>query len=210
MSSVQQNLPNSQADGASAATRVVARLAGMALKTGQPSMIDDDDLRELALTVDEVDELVTAMGCELGGPFFGSATDGLYYLIEEALILPEWPYGALVSMPAEHVAAAARDFSTWLDAAGTGFRIDEHPALGAVLVLTKDFSLVVAFIDEHGGLILTADEKRRLFNENCDSLPQDIVSQSQRRTACAISTATSAQSTPCESSSQRSTTAART
>lgn len=190
MTNSQPRLAKLQNAAASVATEFVADLAQDAIRRGWPTMIDDDTMDQLGLSLEQLEALTASMGCDLGGPFLGSERGGVYYLIEEALILPEWPYGLVVAVPAGEMPSAVAEFASWLDAHGTGFRITEHAAIGAIHIQTTDFALAVAFIDEHGGMMLTTDETRRLFNGDCDSLPQYIVSESQRRTACATSTAT--------------------
>ncbi|WP_079591735.1 hypothetical protein [Bosea thiooxidans] len=203
MTNSQPRLHKSRAGAVSEGIELVAALAAEAIKTGQPCVIAESAMLELNLPFDLLRETAGSYGCEVSGPFNGASDDGNYYLIEEALILPEWPYGVVVSLAPSEVRTAAREFSSWLDETGTGFRVEEYLDLGAIHIRTTDFGLAVAFVDEHGGMILTADETARLFIGA--RLPQNIIDQSQRRTPCATSTAIPATSRRSESSSRSST-----
>lgn len=203
MTNSQPGLHKSHTGAVSAGIELVATLATEAVKAGQPCIIAESAMLELNLTFELLMEIAGSHGCEVSGPFNGARDDGNYYLIEEALILPDWPYGAVVSLAPSKVRTAAREFSSWLDEKGTGFRVEEYLDLGAIHIRTTDFGLAVAFVDEHGGMILTAGETARLFMGA--RLPQNIIDQSQRRTPCATSTAIHATSRRSESSSRSST-----
>ena len=203
MTNSQPRLHKSRAGAVSAGTEMVATLAAEAIEAGQPCIITESAMLQLNLPFDLLREIAGSHGCEVSGPFNGASDDGNYYLIEEALILPEWPYGVVVSLAPSEVRTAAREFSSWLDEKGTGFQVKEYLDLGAIHIRTTDFGLAVAFVDEHGGMILTADETVRLFIGA--RLPQNIIDQSQRRTSCATSTAIPATSRRSESSSRSST-----
>lgn len=98
MTNSQPRLHKSRAGAVSAGTEMVATLAAEAIEAGQPCIITESAMLQLNLPFDLLREIAGSHGCEVSGPFNGASDDGNYYLIEEALILPEWPYGVVVSL----------------------------------------------------------------------------------------------------------------
>ena len=112
MTNSQPRLHKSRAGAVSAGTERVATLVAEAIEAGQPCIIAESAMLELDLSFEMLREIAGSYGCEVSGPFNGACDDGNYYLIEEALILPEWPYGVVVSLAPSEVRTAAREFSS--------------------------------------------------------------------------------------------------
>ncbi|CAM5220560.1 putative protein OS=Bosea thiooxidans OX=53254 GN=ARD30_16400 PE=4 SV=1 [Bosea thiooxidans] len=121
MTNSQPRLHKSRAGAVSEGIELVAALAAEAIKTGQPCVIAESAMLELNLPFDLLRETAGSYGCEVSGPFNGASDDGNYYLIEEALILPEWPYGVVVSLAPSEVRTAAREFSSCSTRRGRAF-----------------------------------------------------------------------------------------
>lgn len=128
--------------------------------------------------------------CLISGPYLGDHEEwGDYYLIHEDKPPPRF-YDVIFIASGEEARIFERDFAEWLDRQGTGFRIFNRDYLGVVCVSFENEAFAQAFHETHGGALLTQEETSHVFSGYFDTVTPELAARSQRKSACATSTAT--------------------
>jgi hypothetical protein len=174
--------------GSEVIERVRYAIAYTASHPGETGAATANDVEDCG--VEWARDLAATNRCLISGPYLGDHEEwGDYYLIHEDKPPPVF-YSVIFMATRQQGPAFEREFAEWLDCRGPGFRVDYDHHLGLVRARFENEAFAQAFHEAHGGSLLTQAEARHVFSGYSDTVSPELAARSQRRSACATSTAT--------------------